>query len=565
MTLPGQALWQWLREHPLWRHPWVSWLGAFGATGLGLGLVLYATWNWGPGANSDGLSYLVLARYIQRAGIYGYPYPDGTWKIMGHFPPGYPLLIAALLPWAGDEATAALWVNLLSLAAVVLLTTREVYRTTRHAFPTLATAFWVAAAFPLVRIFAWVLSEAPFLALMLLISWAAEAWTRTWSRRRGLLVGLLVAWGVYVRWIGLVFLPWVTFLAGYTWFRTRRGPSSELLRTLVPFWTAAGLPIGLLFMATRLASGALAARALRWHPPGQETWLQAAQTVSAWVASPFVEFSAGQALLRASGLLLLLVILTWITIRQKAHRATPGAPTSQIPPFLFRWWTFVAWYILTLVGAITFMDASTPMDWRLLVPVFLALSLLAGVVVWQALGPWWPTALLVAWVWVHLLRTYKVTHELYLTKWHRGGAVLRTEAWQKADVWPVLRNLPKEVALYTNEDIETRYYADRPLWLLPPRPRWMDGKAYFCDVVRNECLPAPYTYRGEWLERLAERTRGQCAVISLITLNAPPRQLKKVHNSLRELQKHFVLWHNLESAYLLRTPHCPPEVSFPEP
>ncbi len=564
MTLPGQALWQWFRERPLWRHPWVSWLGALGAAGLGLGLVLYATWNWGPGANSDGLSYLVLARYIQRAGIYGYPYPDGTWKIMGHFPPGYPLLIAALLPWAGDEATAALWVNLLSLAAVVLLTTREVYRATHHAFPTLATAFWVAAAFPLVRIFAWVLSEAPFLALMLLISWAVEAWTRTWSRRRGLLVGLLAAWAVYVRWMGVVFLLWVTLLAGYAGWRTLRGRWSAFLRELTPFWVAAAGPIGMLFAATRLASGALASRAVRWHPPTQETWLQAVQTVNAWVSSPFVEFEPEQALRRALGLLGLLALLTLLALRREAP-SLPGEASSPTAGFLFRWWAFVGAYILTLVGAITFMDASTPMDWRLLAPVFLALSLVAGVALWQGLGPWWPTALLVAWVWFHLLRTYKVTHELYLTKWHRGGAVLRTEAWQEADVWPVLRSLPEEVALYTNEDIETRYYADRPLWLLPPRPRWIDGRAYFCDVVRNECLPAPYTYRGEWLERLAERTRGQCAVISLITLNAPPRHLKKVRNNLRELQKHFILWQTLESAYLLRTPRCPPGMFSPEP
>lgn len=559
MSLPGQTLWQRFCALPLWRHPLVSWTGALAATGLSLGLVLYATWNWGPGANSDGLTYLVLARSIHRAGVYGYPYPDGTWKIMGHFPPGYPLMIAALLPWAGDEAIAALWVNLLSLTLVVLLTAREVYRATRHAFPTLATAFWVAAAFPLVRIFVWVLSEAPFLALMLLLSWATEAWTRTWSRRRSLLVGLLVAWGVYVRWIGLVFLPWVTFLAGYTWFRTRRGSASQFLRALTPFWMAAGLPIGGLFLATRWASGALAARALRWHPPGQETWLQAVETLSAWVASPFVEFSSGQALLRASALLLFLVILTWMTVRRRqAHPATSDAPMAPIPLFLLWWWSFVAWYMLTLVGAITFMDASTPMDWRLLVPVFLALSLVAGVVVWQTLGPWWPTALLVVWVWVHLLRTYKVTHELYLTKWHRGGAILRTAVWQEADVWPILRALPEEVVLYTNEDIETRYYADRPLWPLPRPPRWINGKAYICDSVRNECLPAPYTSREEWLERWAQRTRTQCAVLSVITLvNASPNP--------RELQKHFVLWQTLESAYLFRTPHCPPDVGFPEP
>ncbi len=545
--LPGQHLWQRFLELRFWRHPGVVALGVLPALVLAGGLVRYATARWGPGANSDGLTYLVMARYIARAGVAGYPLPDSSWKVVTHFPPGYPLLMALLSPLTRSEADAALVVNLVSLVLVVGLGAREVFRATRHAFPTWATALWLAAAFPLLRIFAWVFSEAPFLAVVLLISWAMDRWLadrRPWA---GVLVGLLVAWGVYLRWLGVALVPWAWLLA-WRHFRAQ-GASRSLWKRLIPFGVAAGTPIVVLFVSSRwVEAGAAAGRVLRWHPPDAAKWWQAVETLHTWISPPFVTFSTEETLLRAGGGLLALVLLSLLAWRLPSFTGKDGEKKSR----LFRWWSFLGIYFLTLLTAMTLLDAETPMDWRLLSPIFLGASLLFGIASWEVLARMWPTALLLAWIWVHLMRTQKVYDEFFLAKWHRIGAVLRSEVWQQADVWPWLRRLPDRVVVMTNEDIETRYYADRPVWPLH-RPLWREGRAYWCDSVRNECFPLPYTHPQAWAEDLARRAASSCTVIVLIHLS--PSSMTST--LLRELEPYFPRWKQLNSGYLLRSPTCP--------
>ncbi len=549
MGIPGQKTWQRLAHADLWTRWQLSLIAALGAAMLAVALVGYAAWNWGPGANSDGLTYLILARYIHRVGASGYPLPDGTWRPVTHFPPGYPLLIASVIPWVGDEATAALVVNLASLAVLILLASREVFQATRHLWPVAAVALWLAVAFPLLRIFAWVFSEGPFLALLLLVSWSALRWMQRPHPARGALTGLLIAWAVYVRWIGVFLVPWVLTLTWTTWVRLPRKQQRGRWMETGLFLLASGLPMGLLFLASRWVSGAVASRALGWHPPNADKWMQAAETLTSWISPPFVELAPSQVLLRAGGLLAVLVVLiAW------AWRVSPASR-----PFLLRWSTFAFWYMFALVAAITLMDASTPMDWRLLVPVFVAVSLLFGAAAWQVFRPWWPALLLLAWAWLHLLRTAKTYDEFYLVKWHRIGAVLRSEPWQTADVWPILRNLPPEVVLYANEDVETLYYVDRPVWRLLGRPIWRDGRPYVYDPVRKAYLPLPYNYTRpeDWARYLAEQNREGCAVLALIRVGIIfPEEEKMFERMRQDLMAYFLVWKDIPSALLLRSERC---------
>ena len=558
MNLPGQSPWEQCRDHPIWRHPVPSVLVTLLALALAVGLVYRATENWGPGANSDGLTYLVLARELYRHGRYGTPLPGGGWKPMSHFPPGYPLAIATFAFFThGDEARAAQWLNLVCLALVVLLSAREVYRVTRHLFPTAATVLWLAASFHLLRIFAWVLSEALFLAQILLLAWAMEAWRERASLRHALLTGLITAWSVATRWIALILPVWVLAWMAWSWRRKR---PSDWRYQMGAFFLAWGLPTLALMAVSRMSGGVVASRTLGWHPPEGERWFQAARTVASWLVDPFQELTPAQAWGRAIGVLAGLGVLVVLARAQAPHFPQGKERTRHLEAFLVRWGGFALLYLLGLVAAITFLDASTPMDWRLLAPEHLALSLVGGVTAWYALARWWPLVLILLWAWVHLMRTVRVHDEFFLLgRWHRHGAVLRSADWQTLDVWPLLRSLPDHVTLYTNEREETLYYADHPAYALR-LPVWKDGRAYECDPVRGDCKPLPYTHEAEWAQDMARRTRGTCTLMMVLHHEAVQTveqrtQARKLLQVLTEAG--FRIWKRWPGATLLLPPDTP--------
>lgn len=532
-------------------------LGVAAAIALGVGLLLYATWNWGPGANSDGLTYLVLARHLQRYRAYGFLLPDGSWQPNAHFPPGYPLSIAFWMPLTrGNEATAALLVNLVSLALLISLTGWEVYRVTRHLWPTLALSLWLAAAFPLLRLYAWVLSEGPFLTWILITAWALRRWLHHLQWRHALLLGLILAWSVYLRWIGVALLPWVAMemLLAYR----QKGLPWRSWRLWLPL-AVASLPVTGLFLASRMVSGALASRRLSWHPPTLEKWQQAVDTLNQWISPPFAEFPPDQTLARVMGLLLVSALVSlgaWVRL----------CPVSTSPPtlteartWIARWWRMALWYIVTLVGAITLMDASTPMDWRLLAPLYLSLTLALGIAAWYLLTPWWPTALLLALVWAQGMRLQKTYNEFYLRLWHRQGAILRSQVWQTADIWNLVAKLPEHLPLYTNEDIELRYYTNRPSWPLPNEPLQREDRLYECNVINLACTPLPYSDLESWWQATLQAMAASCSAVVLVTidLEAKPAVQAQIHRWQERLQGAFILEDLTNTGAVYMSASCP--------
>ncbi len=552
MTLPGQAVWRHLRDARLWRHPGVVVGGVMAALAAGLALLAWATAQWGLGANSDGLTYLVLARHWFRAGVYARLKPDG-WAPMTHFPPGYPQVMVAFMPFTqGDEAAAARIVALLALAGIIALAARVVFRFTRHAGPTVAVAWWLALAFPLQRVVTLVLSESLFLVQILALAWALDRWHATHRTRTGVLVGLLAAWAVFTRWIGIALVLWAML---DTWWAWRHRRPQNWPRQAGAALLAAGVPVAALALAGAWAAHAATGRRWRWHPPGLEKWRQAAETVAGWVRPLFATWSEAQVWAVAAGILVATAALVWVSWRVPRAESFPHPP---IRAYAVRWGGLIVVYWAMLALAIAVADASTPMDWRLLAPVFVALSLLWAGLGWQVLGRWWPTALLLLWLWVHLLRvTWAYDRHFLVRQMHNLGAGLRSNDWQQAEVWPVLRALPQHVVVVTNKLQETEYYAERPAWLLLGQPVWREGRPYVYDVVAAAYVPLEHVSGPPkpWGALVAQRWQGECVVIAFITLGMPEDDAAA---ALDELTAYLTLWQQVPQGALFLPPDAPP-------
>ncbi len=553
MTLPGQRLWLRLRDARIWAHPAAAAAAVLPGLAAGLALLAWATAQWGIGANSDGLTYLVLARHWFRAGVYARLTPAG-WKPMTHFPPGYPQAIVAFMPFTnGDEAAAARLLALVTTALIVALAARVVYRFTRHAGPTAAVALWLALAFPMQRVVTLALSEPLFLVHILALAWALDHWHATQRRRAGVLVGLLVAWAVFTRWIGVALGAWAAWDTLWAW-RDRR--PRDWPRQAAAALLAAGLPVLALAAAGHAVAQAAAGRAWRWHPPGPAKWQQAAETVAGWVRPLFATWTPAQTWAVAGLVLAGSAALVLAAGRAPRAEPVPQTPATDARRYAVRWGGLVGLYWAALTLAIAVADASTPMDWRLLVPVFVALSLLWAGLGWRVLGRWWPTALLLLWLWVHLLRVSWAYDRYYLVRqMHNLGAGLRSNDWQRAEIWPVLRGLPQQVTVVTNELQEVEYYADRPAWPLLGPPVWRDGRAYAYDVVADAYVPLEGLHGPQpWGALVAQQWQGQCVVVAWITLGMEEDDARA---ALARLEPYLTVWQTAQGGVLFRPPAAP--------
>ncbi len=534
-------------ERPLWQHPVVAAALTAVAAALGVAVIWWATSIWGPGANSDGLSYLVLARSVYAGEGYGYPSPEGGVKPMTHFPPGYPLAIAAAMHLTGTQAaTAAVLVNALAFVLLVVLAAWEAYRATHHAVPVGVVGVWLAVSFALQYIFTSVFSEGLFMALVLLTGVALWAWEGRLTSRRAVLLGLVAALTVYVRWVGVVVVGWAGLML--LWRGWQKLPRRALWQQVVAFGAAAGLPVLLLLGVNEWRAGSGTNRHILWHPPGIAKWEQAAQTLVFWLvpgddwlqhyapwALPAAAWLRAHPFVFAAGVLALVGAAVYC-----AWRRLPAADSDEPPlrSLLRRWLSFVAVYFAGLAAAIAVADASTPMDWRLLVPLFPPLSLVFFVSLWELARsrPWRQWAFAVLWGIVLLLMVRQVRWTFFEAR--RYGQILRSEVWQQADLWPEIRALPPNVRLRTNEMEVTMYYTRRPAHLLSV-PSSEDGEVRLYDPVTDEILPLPYASLDAWATALAERWRGQCVAVVYVGLKHREAEAPAVEALQRAFQVYF--------------------------
>ncbi len=555
-----QRLWERLHKARLWQRPFWAWLAWALGSLLADGLVYWSGQRWGLAATTDGLTYLILARNWYRFGVIGFARPEGGWQIITLWPPGYPLALAAVLGLGWQPVERAAWVlNLVLVSALLALVARAVFAVTRHAWPTLALTVALAVAYPLLHIYAWVRAETLFLVQLLLAGWALAAWQEHPSARKAVLVGLLAAWAVTVRWVAVAFVPWAAWVA---WAEHHRIVPAERRRQAIAFALAAGLPIAGLFLATRVASGAMAQRRVAWHPPSPANWWRLVETLAGWVTLPFRHLSPASTVGRAAALVLLATGVVVLAYRRGQMSTEPRVRAWRW--LARRWGLWIPVYFGVLVAAISLVAPFVWLKLRLLLPIFVPLVLLVGVAAWRLLSPrWWSAGLLLV-VWLSWLRLAKAYDVFYARKWHNQGGGWRSEVVQTSPLWAAVRHLPEQVLLYSNQERVLAFYTDRPAHLLTGQPPMKHGQALDCDPITGRCRPlAGYTQPDQWAALLAQHLQGRCAAIVIV---GDPTQEPRLEPTVADLRAHFPLvWQAPTAGLIFAAPaaSCPLQPSSP--
>jgi 4-amino-4-deoxy-L-arabinose transferase-like glycosyltransferase len=417
--------------------------GALGA--LAFGVVIFGTPH-GVGLSTDSSVYVAAARSLasgRGAVVRGEP--------LTHFPPLYPATLALGSRIASDPVAAARWLHAGLFAATVGLAAACAGSLTGAPAAGLVAGLFVLVCRSTLRAHLMLWSE----PLFLLLGLAAFALLARHLRRprTGLYLAAVAALAaaLLTRYAGLALLP-PAGLALLLWGRGSAGRRAAEAGALLALASA---PLLLWLVRNRAAGGSAVNRTLAFHPLGAAHVEDALRTLSFWVWP----FQMGSGL----GIAVLVGMFVWAARAQLAERE---------PAYLqLLVWLFAASYALFLALSVSFVDAGTPLQERVLSPLYVFGVVLGVTLLWKDLAARRSRALriavavaLVGMLGAHALRGF----DLWRVANDRGLGYA-DQRWSASELLREVRGLPDAALLYSNAPDLIDLLLDRETRWLPHR------------------------------------------------------------------------------------------------
>lgn len=445
--------------------------------------IVLASAAGGAGIIPDSVIYLQAAENLRQGQHLTVPtwQPDRPTAPLTHFPPLLPVLLAGL-SWAGLEpVAAAILLNAACQAASVTLLALLVGRATGLRWLGLLAGTFLALSPRLMDVHVSVLSEPLFLALMLLCLYLLARYLH--RPRRWLLVPLAAAaaLSVLARYVGVV----VVAAAGLALLAWDSRPWKRRLGDAVLFGLLAGLPLAGWLARNKLAGGSAANRQLAWHPIEPARITEALETMGRWLIARFLPPLAGVALVIA---LLLAALAATLLLRRRKGQAererdasvedrrgegaasASASPGRDAAPTMGLLLLFCLLYGGFLLASISFVDALTPLDNRLLIPLLAPLVGLAACLVAAVRRltgrPWLLLIGTLGLLGLAALQARQLSAELRGPRQAEGFA---SPGWTQSVIMRSLAATGEGRKLYSNWPDAIQYATGRPAYLLPGR------------------------------------------------------------------------------------------------
>ena len=481
------------REAPAWRRRAVT-IALLACIGTAAAWLLLAATPDGLGLGGDSYYYVSGARSLLDGQGFARPAADGSFRPITHFPPFYSLVLAAAggIGWELPPAARALHAVLFGINTV--LVGWLVWRATRSSWLAGAGALLFASSPSILGVHSWLLSEALFLCLMLvsvncLVSFLERG-------RRIALIGAGAAAGLVVvtRYAGLA-LVLSEALVLLSW------PKGSRRRSWVDLGLYLALSLaGWLAWAGRNAMlvGSVTNRGLSLHLPAASKLIEAVTTAAHWLLPGRVPVPVGAAVACALAVWLLVGALERLRSRRDSD---PDGADAVLRILL----AFLLVYPLLILFSLSLLDASTPLDDRILSPLYVSgiiglLSLSARRGLTQGVRKWLMAVALGGLLALTLVRGVARASQL-----RQDGQGYASQAWRTSQVVEWVANLDPGVLAYSNEMDALYLLTGRQAYQVPIR--W--------DPVRA----AP---REDYTEQLAtmhaRMQRGEAVLVVFSTL-----------------------------------------------
>jgi len=445
--------------------------------------LLVAAIPHGMGVTPDSTQYLsVSSNLLAGDGLRVHWWNEGS-EPLTHFPPGFPFVLAGLMRAALAPETAAFIVNLFALA----VTTALAFALTRRvAGGSMAAGIAAAFAVPLARdvlsVHAMIWSEAVFIALGLaaLLAIIRSIETDAWPAL--IVAAVLAGLASTTRYVGLALIG----ACALSLLVIGVAPLGRRCLRAVAFLLIACLPIGLLLLRNVQAGTSATNRDIAFHPPVPGQLRIGARALYSW----FIPVSGPDWL---EALLVLAVAVTATVfilsiIRAPRQAASFEGRTRQARAVLL---VYSAGYVVFLLLSITFADAQTTPNSRLLSPILpVVLILLIGELVTRMASvetrrPAVSTSLALG-------VSAAVSQAVWITEARRDGLGYNSLAWQRSGLVVAVTSLPPSAIIYTNAPGAIAYRAGREVLGIPrhANPNSMLPQSDFPARMRTVCARA---------------------------------------------------------------------------
>lgn len=440
-------------------------------------LVLRATPE-GLGLSDDSIAYIAGARSL----LSGEGYREAWLATNGpvtHFPPGFSSVLAFVGLFGLDPLRGARFVNALLFGLNAGLLGVLAWRMT----PSLMAGLVLAALFVLngdiLQVHTVAMSEPLFIFLSLLSFWMFDLYFEypPSSVGRGIAGEWwwLVACGIFAgmayltRYAGLALVA--TFIVAICVLRT----SWRKRFTSIAIFLAGFLPWALMWaIRNRIIADSATNRAFAWHPITVEN-LRMGLRVFTDFLTPFASWH--RAIVKQPGvmegitILILGAVTVWVIVkawkyisqpRQASELKRGGKESREVITFTTA--LYLLAYLASIVASMTMFDAATKFKLRILSPVFVCLLILL-----VYLGIWFrkrnrTIVILLTFVFLGF-SFYK--QSITISAWSRSGLGYASFQWYDSEAMAYLRELPDNVAIFTNEPGAVYLYTGRGALVLP--------------------------------------------------------------------------------------------------
>jgi hypothetical protein len=405
----------------------------------------------GLGLVNDSFAYLGGADSLLSGNGYSRLSGGGEIRPITHFPPAFSIWLAGA-SLTGLSSAQAAYLSILALFGLnAALTGLSLYLITQSKVFSLIGALLFAVNALFLRVHSFAMSE-PLYLFLSLAGFILIA--LSFRRRRACLLfaaGLLLGAAALTRFVGLASIAstlLVIVLASNDW-------NSRIRRAAI--FSAAWLPLVLgWLLRNRIATGYSVNRQFGWHPGEWEKYQVGIDRLWNWLLPDRVvdllkiQQAASSLLLGILALFLIAVIVYAWNRRLKARENSPHSDLS------FSLWLNHGIYVIVYLGAvaatITFLDASTFFENRILAPALASLLIL----------------LVSSWYWLWKLKVISVRlvlaafilvfaarfisdGRLTVQNLRKDGQGYSAKEWRASETMALIRDLPEDMIIYTNE------------------------------------------------------------------------------------------------------------------
>lgn len=443
---------------------------------LGVISQIFST-HFGPGIGGDATIYITSARNLLAGQGLGLITANGNFRLLPYFPPLYPLVLACFGLFGSDLVIIAKVLNIILFGIFIWLIGFVTYLLKRSATFSVLAAFLVATSPVLVPVFSWAMAE----PLAMVLGFGSMAFLipvlqqpRNSHHRWRLWAGITAGLSMLTRYSNLAF-P-LTGAIGL-WVLSGQGIRRKLVDAIL-YLSISALPTAIWLVIDLLSTSTISSRAVEsslgmtqrlisLSPALREVflfWL----VPDSWVSSPPYPKVANTVFVIAG----ILVLITWMVIvfrsfyiKKALSKVDPGLQfTILLFVFILVYLVVIsAVYIVTYppitIGSRMLSPVHVAVLWLIVMLAILSLEISGAKLVEGSRLHFLPGMILVSLFFVvgwYGWRSLRIVQQNYAL-----GLGFNSLAWQHSPTIQVVRGLPEDAILVTNEEMAILFLTGR--------------------------------------------------------------------------------------------------------